>query len=322
MVFTLFDLIEDISDSSDQLSKMDIEDIKKIFKKFQVIKDSQYPTMLIDVNSDSIPSDEIEKSEYIELDDLDVDVTLSRPLKKKIRESFGKMTDELYGIIDINIVRQRNVYKPYRYDIEDDFNYINNLKSNNKIITSYYSMKLVMYFFIIENTLDKENNIVQCKIGFSDNVAQRKGQLEKHYGVNLSLVNIKEIAIPMYERIFHNKLKAIYPHMVVKKLNDKVTKEMYNFHPILIEEFNQFEAGNERFYEYHTEKEKTKQVELIEMTKQLDITEKTKQVDITEKTKQVEITEKEKTKQMEIISQMLTKGLAIDKIEAFMKLNK
>ena len=49
-----------------------------------------------------------------------------------------------------------------------------------------------------------------------------------------------------------------------KRLNKKSTKEMYIYNDILMEEFENYEIIDDKKYEYKIEKEKTKQIQIME----------------------------------------------------------
>jgi len=126
-----------------------------------------------------------------------------------------------------------------------------------------------------------DDNYIICKPGFTENIDQRKHDLENKYRIELILISIKKVNFLREEKQFHTKLKTYYPHLVINKLNGVATNEMYVFNEILLDEFNNYEIGSDKKYEYKIEKEKTKQkqIELKIREEELKIKEEeTKQI--------------------------------------------
>jgi hypothetical protein len=185
---------------------------------------------------------------------------------------------------------------------------INKLNNNANITISKFNNKRVIYFFNIIN----ENNMedVICKIGYTEDIQQRISDIESKYKVKLILIAIKKINYLRDEKHLHQVLRTFYPHLVVNKVNNIPTKEMYYFNDILLEEFEKYNETCDKKYEYKylIKKEKTEQLKLKlkiekEKTEQLKLKLKIEK----EKTKQIKNNvdfekektnfEKEKTKQ-------------------------
>lgn len=308
-MFTIYELLEDITKGKNNLDGLNISQIKNIFKKYEIVMNSSDKTAIINVNSDSIPSDEIDYNEYICLDDLNVDV-LSEEMKHDIIVAYSNMANTLLKILNVNIITNDKKYPPYRYSNKDNSMKVKELTSVQVPYSKYVSQS-AFYFFMIEQKKPDValNKYILCKPGFSNNIVKRKNDLETEYNAKLTLISIKDIAMQSYEQLFHSKMRILYPHLIVKSLNDKNVKEVYKFNPILLTEYLEFNASNEKMFEYQIEVEKTKQEE-----------EKTKQEEA--KTKRAEITEKEKTKQkhMDMITSLNNNGCTVDEIKEIINL--
>ena len=267
MSFTIFEIIDSINQHINKINKLDAKEARRLIKKSQYIVLQNCQTEEINVKTDEILTDELEENIYMELyEELHVD-KMTNNLRQKALKYFKKINIELYQILQINVIDQEKKYIKYQYSNPMHFSYINELIKEVRIASSKYHMEKVLYFFIVNNNIDMKNDYVLCKIGYTEDIDKRKKELEKRYGVTLTLINIKKVEFLRTENQFHKKIRSLYPHLQIERLNDVTTKETYIYNDILLDEFDHYHVDKK--YEYKIEKEKTKQSK--ERTKQLSI---------------------------------------------------
>ena len=215
------------------------------------------------------------------------------------------LTNILEEINNNIIITSSNNYKSILfYDISSNiYNDISNNIFYNPIVKDYISNCLSNFAFnfpkedgnyLYAFLLDKEeNNKPLLKIGYTANITDRNISLKIALNCNLYLLYWKIIDGEYQEKEFHKFLQTKYKnlHFLLKK-KDKIYKEIYLFHPNIMDLCVMYEFPIKNLLSI--EQEKTKQIELQEKTKQIELQEKTKQIETIERTKQ----EQEKTKQL------------------------
>ena len=172
------------------------------------------------------------------------------PISVKFKENAGEIIMELRkanGLIIENgsikikpdikkCLEFSEINKPYICnDIEHMKDMKREIKESSNIIVSAFIGKPIMYLFLIASSLREKTPVI--KIGYSDNIDERKKVLSSNYKSELYLLRIKRVTSQSDEKRFHKHLKINFPNL---KKQHNSEQELYFYHPTILLAFDNY----------------------------------------------------------------------------------